>query len=401
MNSAVALLSALLVGAPAPTPRRIAALLVPMDQQAEASVPRMEGFLAAALAEYQGLETKRPEDLFGLPVGNDPAASLKRAETGYQESLATFQARDLAGAEPKLRATVKEFTKAAGALSGCAHLCDAIAMYAATLHARGNTDDAKYALLDLAALAPTFELDKKRFTQDFISYRAQVALSHSAQLRGNIEVRSRPAGARVIVDGEPKGFTPMTVQTLPIGKHLLRLEHPGFAIHGELVEVSTEEAKVNAGLKPTAEYKTYDTMLDGLAASVLKEKGGATLTQLGQKFGLDRALLGTVKGLAESNDTELIVGYFDLSTGKRLASRKVVFQGEEFGQLQSELGRLVNWLLNAVEGGDKVVKAADPLENKSGLEEWNAEDKGGVRTKKEKRKKASDPLEGVSGTEDW
>ena len=46
-------------------------------------------------------------------------------------------------------------------------------------------------------------------------------------------------------------------------------------------------------------------------------------------------------------------------------------------------------------------KSSDPLDNKGGTEDWNSEDKGGVRTSKEKKKKGGDPLDRMNGTEDW
>src|SRR5206468_4624379 len=120
------------------------------------------------------------------------------------------------------------------AMKNCGHLCDAIAMYSQTLQQRGDSEEAKINIVDLLALNNTYELDRKKFTQDFISLRSQVATSRSAQLRGNVQVKSRPAGARVYLDGEFQGYSPMTLQTLQIGKHLLRLERPGCKVYGAL-----------------------------------------------------------------------------------------------------------------------------------------------------------------------
>ena len=35
------------------------------------------------------------------------------------------------------------------------------------------------------------------------------------------------------------------------------------------------------------------------------------------------------------------MAYFDLKTGKRLATKRATFQGDEFGQLKGEVGRMV------------------------------------------------------------
>jgi hypothetical protein len=98
---------------------------------------------------------------------------------------------------------------------------------------------------------------------------------------------------------------------------------------------------------------------------------------------------------------------FDVSEGKRLAARKVVFQGDEFGQLKEEVGRVVHGLLNTANGD--VVKASghssDPLARQNGMEDWNDDDHSkasdNTRDNGKKHKKKGDPLDGVDGMEDW
>jgi hypothetical protein len=395
------LVPALALAAPPPTPRRIAVLLVPMDKGAEAMAVRVEAYMVEALKEYNGLTVKTSDDMFGAPEDEDAETSLKRAETGFTESKAAFEKRDYEDAERKLRATIKEFAKAAPALKTCGHLCDAEAMYAATLQTRGDIEEAKIATLDLLSLAPTFELDRKKFPQDYLALRAQVATSRNAQLRGNINVKTRPAGARVFLDGDPQGHTPTQLQTLPIGKHLLRVERPGFKLHGQLVEVTPEDSEVSIDLTPTAAYKAFDGVLDKLANEARGEKGGPTMTSIGKTLSLDRGIIVVLKEINESGGVEMHCGLFDLRNGKRLAAKKSNFQGDEYGQLKSEIGRAVNQLMTAAEGGqEKLVKSSDPLESRHGMEEWNSEDRGGSRTTKEKKKKG-DPLDGVDGMQDW
>jgi hypothetical protein len=399
----LATLPAVALAANAPTPSRIGVLIIPMDKAAESHVVQLEKFSVEALQEFQGLNVKQTDDLFGLPKDEDAEASLKRAELGYKESKTAFDGRNWEDAERKLRATIKEYTKAAGALSSCGHLCDAVAMYAASLNARGEVEEAKIAVLDLLALSPTFELDKKRYPQEFVSLRAQVATARNAQLRGNVDVKTRPGGARVYLDGEFKGYSPVTLQTLPIGKHMLRLERPGFKVWGTLVEVSPEDSEVKQELAPTPGYKAYDAMVDNIASDILKDKAGGQMKQLGKTLGLDRAVVAVLKEVQDSGSTEMAIGLFDLREGKRLAGKRAAFQGDEFGQLKGEIARVVTHLLNTAAGSTDTQKSksSDPLDSHSGMEEWTGDDFGGKRNSKEKKSKAKDPLDGVSGQEDW
>lgn len=393
------LLAATALAAP-PSEKRISALIIPMDKGAEQMTLRVESYANEALHEYQGLQLKSSDELFGIATDEESAASLKRAEQGFAESKSAFDGRNYEDAERKLRATIKEYGKAVAAMKSCGNLCESVAMFAAVLQARGDVEEAKIAVLDLIALAPTYELDRKRYPQNFLALKAQVATSRNAQIRGNVTVKTKPAGARVYLNGEFQGYTPHTLQTLPIGKQLIKIERPGFKQVGVMVEVTPEDQDVTQELVATSGYKAFDGLMDRLAGEALRDKGGATMSSIANSLKLDRAVIGVLKDL--DGQSELTMGYFDLKSGKRLAIKRATFQGEEYGQLKGEIGRMVNHLLNSGEGGaEKRVTSSDPLDNRHGMEEWNSEDKGGKNTSRDKKKKNGDPLDGMSGTEDW
>lgn len=398
-----ALLQGVALASPQPTARRIGALLIPLDPGAEAQTVQLEADLDDALSRDPALQVKRAEDLFGLPVDPEAALALKRADTGYEESLAAFNDHDAEDAERKLRATLKEYQKAAGAMIGCGHYCDAIAIYGAVMNQRGELDEARLALLDLMALAPTYALSPQRFGRDYLGLRASVGTSPNAALRGTAAVRTRPSGARVFLDNAFVGFSPLTLPQQQIGKHLLRIERPGFKTSGRIVELSPEDQEVTVELTETATFRSFDALAGRLRGEIESE-GGPTLVGLGQTLGLDRGVLGTVRQLPDGNATEVKLGLFDLRSGKKLAARKVVFQGDEFGQLKSEAGHAVMGLLNAVgtASSSRKAKGRDPLDQHSGMEDWSDDASPHERQASEKRKKKSrDPLDGVDGTEDW
>ncbi|MER2565565.1 MAG: PEGA domain-containing protein [Myxococcaceae bacterium] len=405
MRASPALLCALVANqvfaAPPPSEKRIAALVIPLDKGAEAQTLKLENFVDEALNEYQGFTVKTSDDLFGVLPDEDAAASLKRAQTGFAESKIDFDNRKYEPAERKLRATLKEFDKAVAAMKTCGNLCEAWAMYGAVLQARGDVEEAKLAVLNLLALAPTYEIDRKKFPQDFLSLKAQVATSRNAQLRGNIAVKTKPAGARVFLNGEFQGFSPITLQTLPIGKTMVRVDKPGFRQVGTMIEVTPDETEFSPELVASSGFKAFDALMDRLSAEAVKDKGGSTMGSVAKTLGLDRGIITIVKEL-ESGGTEVTIGYFELKTGKRLAIKRATMQGDEFGQMKSEVQRMVNWVINNGDGGgDKVTRSADPLDNRGGTEEWNSEDRGGRTQQRDKKKKGNDPLDGVNGTEDW
>ncbi len=398
-----ALIASAAFAAAPPSSRRHAALIVPMDKASEALALKAEGFVVDSLREFGGIDVKTSDDLFGVSPDEDAQASLKRAEQGFDESRAAFEEKAFDDAERKLRATMKEFGKAAPALKACGHLCDAVAMYAAVLQARGDVEESKIAILDLISLNPKFELDKKRYSQDFVTLKTQVQSSRNAMMRGGVALKTRPAGARVYLNGEFQGYTPYTLQTLPVGKSLVRLERPGFKQVGALVEVTPEDQELSFDLSPTSAYRAYDGLMDRIATEALKNKSGSALQSVSSSMKLDRAIVGVLKELEPGGAMELTLCYMDLKRQERLTQKRASFQGDEYGQLKGEVGRMVNALINNAEAPSEAKsRSSDPLENRAGTEDWSGEDKGGKTTQAgKKKKKAKDPLEGMSGTEDW
>ena len=399
LSLALVLLPAVALSSP-PSQGRISALLIPMDPSSESSGVQMENYMNDALGNFANYAVRKPKDLFGLPDDAASQASFQRAKRGYEESVKAFEAREYEDAERKVRATLKEVQGSVAAMPSCFPLCDALALHSAILQLRGDVEEAKLLLIDLMALNPTFELNPKRFSRDFIGLRVQVATSRTSQLRGTATFKSRPAGARVFVDGEAVGYTPVTLPALPVGKHLVRMERPGFRQFGQVAEVTPDDTEVSAALVPTATYKAYDVQLDKVVGDVSRpsDKPANAVVALGRSLGLDRTLLGTVRVIPEKG-TELAVGLFDVKSGKRLGSRRLVLQGDEYGQLKLEMERVVNQLINAE--GEKVIRARDPLEGRSGAEDWSAEDRGGQQKQSEKKRSTDDPLDSMSGTEDW
>ncbi len=56
---------------------------------------------------------------------------------------------------------------------------------------------------------------------------------------GVLEIRSEPSGARILIDGQPRGTTPATLANLPVGDHTVVLEVGG--------RKATQVVKIEAG----------------------------------------------------------------------------------------------------------------------------------------------------------
>jgi serine/threonine protein kinase len=71
-----------------------------------------------------------------------------------------------------------------------------------------------------------------------------VELARTGTVKGQLQVRTEPAGARVTIDGEVRGTSPTTVADLSPGEHVVVLDGP----HGSLKQIVNIEAGATASL---------------------------------------------------------------------------------------------------------------------------------------------------------
>jgi hypothetical protein len=71
-----------------------------------------------------------------------------------------------------------------------------------------------------------------------------------AGYRGGLEIDSDPDGARVFVDGEEVGVTPIQLKDLPVGSRVVRVEADGYATWTTAARVvANRRARVSAVLQ--------------------------------------------------------------------------------------------------------------------------------------------------------
>jgi hypothetical protein len=347
-------------------PKRIGVLVVAMDRRTEALNLKFEFFAAQALGEYPQFEVVRADAMFQPRPDEETHRTLAHADEQVAAAKLLFQAKRFDAAIVALRAAIDGYAKAAAAMKQCKGLCDALAMLAASLLEKHENEEAALVMMDLLALDEHFEPNVRQYSGKFFALKTHVATSKKAQLHGQVAVETRPPGARIFVDGALIGYAPHVAQQLPIGKHWIQIERPGFAVRGALIDVKPGEQELRYELQATAAYRAYDAQLDALASEARHIQGGATMRSMATTFRMEQAVIALLKDVEGS--TEVQLHYVELATGRRLAMRRAVFQGDEYGELGVETMRLVRQLINSTE--PHAEPPGDPLKRRQGTEEW-------------------------------
>lgn len=72
----------------------------------------------------------------------------------------------------------------------------------------------------------------------------------SGGFTGDLVIASSPPGAAVSMDGKPVGTTPVTLRAVPIGSHVIRLEHEGYRLWSSAVRVvASQQNRITASLE--------------------------------------------------------------------------------------------------------------------------------------------------------
>jgi hypothetical protein len=240
----------------------------------------------------------------------------------------------------------------------------------------------------------------------------------------------------VTVDGEAKGSAPIRTE-LPSGKHLLRIERPGFYPHAELVEIAprkTVQRSVTLSATPTA--VSLNQTIAGAADEVGRGNAGKNVGALAETFSLERLLIGSVR--SQDEKISVLLALVDASKRRLVASKSLllVVDGTDADQLETDTQNAARKLVQQDSSPAEEAapaQAAAPAERKPvmpGAAPPTADDPGLVakdkkvvaapakpepeaaapastesvkdeKKKQDTKKKKKKGIQGKSGTEDW
>jgi len=401
--------------ATAAKPRRGAVLLLPLDRNAFARATEFGSHIEDAMQRNSRYVVRSTERLLGDSTPNAALEARKRLAGAVREAKKQFVEGNYDEAEASLRTGLGDAEPAVAAMDSCSEYCDALAHLAAVQLMKGEEIGAQEALKSLLAADPNHRIDGPAFGKTFqvLLRDTQKELLRSGLL-GNLRVESSPPGGRVYLDGKDQGYAPLTIQSISAGKHMLRIERGGSITFGQLVEVAGGgDTVVRPRLTPTPEYAELEAALDSVAEELEMGETGKSLMSLGGKLKVDRAIVGTVRTSGQRVTLDCVL--VDFARNRKLAGKRQVFQGDEYGELEKEIVRYANMLLALGDRGGRSLETentGDPLDSTSGMEDWDQDYSGDgpeeepepVKTKPKKKKKGTnnDPLdEGRTGTDDW
>lgn len=315
------LLPHLVLGATGP---RVAVFVVGLDPKSRQHATELEQAAEGATERSGRFQLVPSQD-----AANPTAAKAREEKLEQATAKVTEGKKDLDDLEAMKAVEVfsqaLELLKSADSTRDMRALLDAW-LWKASAHATaGENAPAKKEIDALLALDPKVEFSPSFFSPDLIKF-AEAERKQAENAKGEITVRTEPPGARVWVDGQYRGTSPVLVAGLSAGKHLVAATQGGYALAqielppGEHL-VKLEPAELAPALKKAAAVVAADPEGPGRDAGA---------KELGRALGVDQVLLVVAKKSPAGEQLDVIALRLEVRDGHNASFRqKTLKVGDE------------------------------------------------------------------------
>ncbi|MGB0589979.1 MAG: PEGA domain-containing protein [Myxococcota bacterium] len=192
------------------------------------------------------------------------------------------------------------------------------------------------------------------YSLDVLNAFKTVQQQHVEGTTGGVAVITEPAGARVSVGGEVKGYATLKVGDLPAGLHWIEATLDGYERSGAFVEIrGGEETTHRFALQPRANSASYEALIDeGTRYVRSKKKMGSVLPGLNALLGSEEIIFVTADG---KGSAYAFRGWYQSAAG--MAPVKVTVNRD--AQFLTSLQQFMAVTLNAETAEDEVMLPLD------------------------------------------
>jgi tetratricopeptide (TPR) repeat protein len=177
---------------------------------------------------------------------NINASSLKiieEAEALYKEAIAKYDDLDMPGAIQKAEKAMEKLELGVAYVDDMTLAVKILHLIGVCHTLNGDLNASSEAFLRAYSINPNMKLDTNLYPPDVVDVFDAVSQDASQVGTGSISVKSSPKGASVYLDGMPMGVTPVTIDNIIVGKHMVKLSKPGYQYFGSVLNVQAGKVK--------------------------------------------------------------------------------------------------------------------------------------------------------------
>jgi len=322
---------------------RVYVVAVPMEASVDVAAARVG---AAARSTLRGIDTVRWQEADRAFVNyEDELEALQRGRDRVRQGQQSFLELEYDRAIEAFSGAVRDFDSAAGILDDASVLGEALLYLGASQVFAGNDRGAARTFRRLHVQMPTLQPDPNVFSPRVVQRYGAAAPRDARNPRGEVVIESEPTDVDAHVDFVPRGRTPVTVDGLLAGPHILRLVQPGATPTVERVEVGRRSRTVT--LVSSQRLAGLPRDIAALSdADVDRMHDHTPLGRVADLLELDALIVIRVSP-KDRDQVELELLVFNASNGERLL-RSVNPQPRATGSLEAGVHGLISDSLDAV-----------------------------------------------------
>lgn len=284
---------------PAVPNKRVALYVVPKTKAAAGDARVLEAFLRTELGRIVGVSS--------VVSGAEPPATLADlllapVEAGFR----ALNERDGASAEAKFSKAYRDMLAYRGDFDK--------RLFARVLKGYGSAQvltgsvGAGQEIIDTCLnLWPGQGMQDYGWTLDLRTAFSELQGRRSQLQNGSIEVDTEPAGAAVRVNGVLRGFSPVTLNDLPAGRHWIETNLDGYVRSQMFVEVPSGDSAIHSvELEPAPAKAAFDTALGALTRALGKGQVAGPMADISRIMSADAVI---ALELTTTNTNYLLNGF--------------------------------------------------------------------------------------------
>jgi len=334
---------------------------VPSDEGLDAVATRAGAAARAALRRIEGIDWHSPDQRF-LGYDDSALSVLERAREQLRQGQSAYLELEFEQAITTLESAVADFDAASAALEDPGDLGQALLFLGASHAFNGQAREAQSVFRRLHTQMPFITPDENTFPPDVVRMYERATPRDARRPQGQITIDSNPPGAIAYVDFLARGRTPLTVDGLISGDHIVRVTRPGATPFVETVTVRGRRGgESSAYLVDAPDMEGLSTQLDALADAPVEEVGDGPIAQVSSMLQVEKIGIIRVSDAGEGRVTlELLL--FDVASGRRLVRGEQTY-GTEVGQFEERVAQAVTAAFEAAlttgtqAGDDEVIPA--------------------------------------------
>ena len=309
----------------------VGAFAVAKDASGNKSAAALNAMLRAKIKSLDSLLLIEPTQALSNDTRSPFEAYLDRAREAFSDAREAYDAMALDKAIARFGQAVNLYKQVGPLLGDLSEFKKALSYYGAALALRGSADESKAVFTELLTLDATYELTG---FNPLVNKVFNTAIEAEEKLeRGQVEIYSTPANAAIFIDGMFRGVSPLLVDGLAVGAHMLRIEKNGYEAYGGALEITNQQSLTSqTRLRSIARGPMFRDLVSRAGRSV--EKGGmdGKLRELARILLCD--VLVVVSVTQSGSDITLNGGVYDRKTAKRIANEQgiIAYRPQNFAR---------------------------------------------------------------------